>query len=138
MVNAVRSFSINSSIERNNHKTIVSTKTLRSNITAIDNGYWEYKNNLGLIGKKVVLGLASVCDERKGLNNIINLQTYDNEKIIIIGVTKSQQNKLPKKVISFVRTDSVDTLRKLYCIADVYLNPTYEDNYPTTNLEAIA
>ena len=29
-------------------------------------------------------------------------------------------------------------MRKLYSIADVYMNLTWEDNFPTTNLEALA
>ncbi len=29
-------------------------------------------------------------------------------------------------------------LAKIYTAADVFVNPTYEDNYPTTNLEAQA
>lgn len=40
--------------------------------------------------------------------------------------------------MSFTRTNSTEELRKLYCIADCYINLTYEYNYPTTNLEAIS
>lgn len=41
-------------------------------------------------------------------------------------------------MIGITRTNNVNELRELYAIADVFLNPTYEDNYPTTNIEAIA
>ena len=34
--------------------------------------------------------------------------------------------------------NNVNELVELYSIADVFFNPTYEDNYPTTNLEALA
>ena len=36
------------------------------------------------------------------------------------------------------RTESVDALAQWYSVADVFVNPTYEDTYPTTNLEAIS
>jgi len=36
------------------------------------------------------------------------------------------------------KTDSVEELAKLYSVADVFVNPTLEDNFPTTNLEALA
>ena len=40
--------------------------------------------------------------------------------------------------MAYPHTNNVEELRKLYAAADFYINPTYEDNYPTTNLEAIA
>ena len=38
----------------------------------------------------------------------------------------------------FERTNSPQELAELYTTADVFVNPTYEDNYPTVNLEAQA
>lgn len=42
------------------------------------------------------------------------------------------------KLILMQRTDTPTELAALYTAADLFLNPTYEDNYPTTNLEAQA
>ena len=36
------------------------------------------------------------------------------------------------------RTQNALELAQLYSSASVFVNPTYQDNYPTTNLEAIA
>ena len=36
------------------------------------------------------------------------------------------------------RTDSAAQLAAIYTAADVFFNPTLEDNYPTVNLEAEA
>lgn len=41
-------------------------------------------------------------------------------------------------MIGITKTNNVNELRELYAIADVFLNPTYEDNFPTTNIEALA
>ena len=45
---------------------------------------------------------------------------------------------LPSGIIGKQRTSDVQELVELYSATDVFLNPTYEDNFPTTNLEAIA
>ena len=45
---------------------------------------------------------------------------------------------MPPKVIGIKRTNSATELAQIYTAADVLFNPTYEDNYPTVNLEAQA
>ena len=42
------------------------------------------------------------------------------------------------RVILIQRTDSAEQLAAVYTAADVFFNPTVEDNYPTVNLEAEA
>ena len=59
-------------------------------------------------------------------------------QIILVGLTQEQIQKITKNIIGIERTDSVQELVELYSAADVFVNPTLEDNYPTTNLEAIA
>ena len=56
----------------------------------------------------------------------------------MIGVTKKQKNRLPKKIVGIERIDKISELAEWYTAASVFVNPTYEDNYPTTNLEALA
>ena len=45
---------------------------------------------------------------------------------------------LPDNVIGIPRTESVKELAELYSFAHVFVNPTYIDNFPTTNIEALA
>lgn len=101
-------------------------------------GYWAYKESLGLIGRKVILGVAAIWDKRKGLDDIIEMSRIIDDQIIVVGVTDEQNEKLPENIIAYTRTNNVDELRKLYAVADVFVNPTYEDNFPTTNIEALA
>ena len=100
----------------------------------------EIRNKLGLKGKKIVLGVAALWEPRKGLNDFYRLSKMLSDKfcIILVGLSKNQIARLPKKIIGIERTNSAEELAELYSEADVYVNPTYEDNYPTTNLEAIA
>ena len=61
-----------------------------------------------------------------------------NTQIVLIGLTKQQIEELPEGIIGISRTDSIKALNEWYSIADIFINPTIEDNYPTTNLEAIS
>lgn len=90
--------------------------------------------------KKVILGVAAVWDKRKGLNTFIELaQKLDSTyQIILVGLSRKQLENLPDNVIGIEKTNNVEELIKLYSAADVFVNPTLEDNYPTTNIEAIA
>lgn len=103
-------------------------------------GYWSKKSKLGLLGKGVILGVAAIWDSRKGFEDFVKLSKLLNREyqIILVGLTQKQQSKLPENIIGFTRTNNVDELRELYAIADAFVNPTYEDNFPTTNIEALA
>ena len=100
----------------------------------------DLRKKYGLTDKKVILGVASVWDERKGLDDFIKLlDLLDRQyQIVLIGLSDRQLKKMPDNVIGIKRTDSVTELAQWYTTADVFLNLTYEDNYPTVNLEAQA
>ena len=91
-------------------------------------------------GKKIVLGVNSVWETRKGLSDFIALRSMldDQYVIVLVGVNRKQKKHLPEGVISIERTDNIHDLAAYYSRADVFVNPTYEDNFPTTNLEALA
>lgn len=88
----------------------------------------------------IILGVASVWEERKGLKDFLKLRQLlpDNYSIILIGLTRKQIKRLPRNIIGLERTNSVQELAQYYSNANVFLNPTWEDNFPTTNLEALA
>lgn len=92
--------------------------------------------------KKILLGVASVWEERKGLKDFLKLSNIIDNKfiIVLVGLNKKQINKLKKyeNIIGIERTENQLELVKLYSVATCFLNLTYEDNYPTVNLEAIA
>lgn len=100
----------------------------------------DIKERYSCTGKKVILGVAAVWDKRKGLDTFIELseKLSDDYKIILVGLSEKQIQELPENIIGIQRTNSVSELAELYSVADVFVNPTLEDNYPTTNIEAIA
>ena len=56
--------------------------------------------------------------------------------IVLVGLTQQQIDELPPSIVGIERTNSTKELAEIYSAADVFVNPTYEDNFPTTNLEA--
>lgn len=90
--------------------------------------------------KKIILGVAAVWDKRKGLDTFVELskRVDSTYQIILVGLDKKQIESLPTNIIGIERTNNVYELVELYTEATVFVNPTLEDNYPTTNIESIA
>jgi len=100
----------------------------------------NFRERHGLEDKKIILGVASVWDERKGLGDFFKLADMldDNYRIVLVGLDKKQMLELKPNMLGIRRTNSTKELAEIYTAADVFFNPTYEDNYPTVNLEAEA
>lgn len=91
-----------------------------------------------LESKKIILGVANAWSPRKGLKYFIELSEKlpDQYQIVLIGLNDTQLNSMPNNIIGMKRTDSIEELASWYSVAYAYVNPTLEDNYPTTNIEA--
>lgn len=94
----------------------------------------------GLEGRTVILGLASIWSKEKGWDDFMSLsrKLRPDEVLVMVGVNSARQKLLPKGVIGIRRTENVQQLAALYAAATAFVNPTWQDNYPTVNLEAIA
>ena len=57
---------------------------------------------------------------------------------MLIGLNKEQIKKLPPQILGVERTENLMELAMWYNLANVFINPTYQDNFPTTNIEALA
>lgn len=100
----------------------------------------NFRRKYGLEDKKLILGVASVWDERKGLQDFFKLAGAldDSYALILVGVSGAQIRRLEGNMMGIRRTNNARELAEIYTAADVFFNPTYEDNYPTVNLEAQA
>lgn len=96
------------------------------------------KYNLG--NKKIILGLASIWCREKGWDDFVEMSRMldEDEVIVMVGVSEEQQKMLPENIVAIRRTENVRQLAELYSAATAFVNPTWQDNYPTVNLEAIA
>lgn len=88
-----------------------------------------------------ILGVAAVWEPRKGFYDFLKLREILPKElfdITLVGLNKKQINNLPEGINGIIRTTCIDELVQLYSEADVFVNPTYSDNFPTTNIEALA
>jgi glycosyltransferase involved in cell wall biosynthesis len=119
------------------------------NVKVINNGintdlFRPVESNIlikyGCDGKKIVLGVAFGWNARKGLDIFVALarELPSDYQVVMVGTDDNIDKKLPQNIISIHRTKDQQELCELYSSASVFVNPTLEDTYPTTNLEAIS
>lgn len=90
--------------------------------------------------KNILLGVAFGWSDKKGLHTFIELSKRldNNFQIVLVGTNKNIDKQLPNNIISIHKTESQSELAKIYTAADLFINPTLEENFPTVNIEAIA
>lgn len=101
----------------------------------------DFRERYGIGDRFMILGVASPWTERKGLSDFVRLAgQLDSDKyvIVLVGLSEKQVEELPKGIVGLTRTESREELAGIYSTADVFFNPTTEDNFPTVNLEAEA
>ena len=100
----------------------------------------DFKKIHGIEDKFMVLGVATAWNDMKGYADFLKLSDMldDDCKLVMVGLTDEQINRLPPKILGIKRTASVEELAYIYSAADVFVNLSYCENYPTVNLEARA
>jgi len=91
--------------------------------------------------KKIVLGVAAIWDDRKGLDEFIELSkniNKDNYQIVIVGLNQKQIEKMPNTIIGIQRVDNIEELVNLYTTAHVLFNPSKEETFSLVTVEAMA
>lgn len=98
----------------------------------------NFREKYNLQNKKIILGVANKWDERKGLNDFIELSKLldENCKIVLVGLSKKQIKQLPKNCVGITRTNNQRELAEIYTTSDLFFNPSKEENLPTVLLEA--
>jgi len=94
----------------------------------------------GIENKKIILGVSLGWEKRKGLDVFVELSNRlpDAYKIVLIGTNDKVDRLLPDNVLSIHCTQNQQELAEIYSAANVFVNPTREENYPTVNMESIA
>lgn len=100
----------------------------------------EFRKHYGLENKKIVLGVANVWNKHKGLQDFIELRKKldDSYTIILVGLTVKQIKSMPKDILCIARTSNVKELVEIYTAADVFVNPSCEETFGMTTIEAEA
>lgn len=100
----------------------------------------DFREKYGIGNKFMVLGVAVGWEETKGFSDMMKLRdALDNSYVMVmVGLTQEQIAVLPDGIVGIQRTANQKELAEIYTAADVFVNPTHQDNYPTVNLEARA
>ena len=90
--------------------------------------------------KKIVLGVANAWNARKGLQDLLTLagRLGSDYQVVLIGLIKKQLPDIPSDVLGLLRTANQAELAQWYSAADVFVNPTYEETFGLTTVEAQA
>lgn len=100
----------------------------------------NFRKKFNLDNYKIILGVSFGWGERKGLDVFVRLSKAlpNNYRIVLVGTDDNTDSVLPDNIISIHRTHNQQELAEIYSAADVFVNPTREENYPTVNMESIA
>ena len=100
----------------------------------------NFRNRYGLNGKIILLGVATIWDNMKGLSDFIALSKIlsSEYQIVLVGLTEFQMGRIPSNIVGIERTSSKIEMAEIYSASDIFVNLTYCDTYPTVNLEANA
>jgi glycosyltransferase involved in cell wall biosynthesis len=100
----------------------------------------DFRKKHNLENKHILLGVALFWDYKKGLDVFIELSKRldDRYQIVLVGTSDEVDKQLPNNIISIHRTQNQEELAEIYSTADVLLNPTREDTFPTVNIESLA
>ena len=91
--------------------------------------------------KKIILGVAFHWDDSKGLDVFVQLAGVlpaEEYQIVLVGTTEEIERTLPPDILCIRKTKNQDELAAIYSDADVFLNPTRADTFPTVNMESLA
>ena len=100
----------------------------------------DFKRFYGIQDRILLMGCATSWGESKGLYDFYKLaENLDKRfQIVLVGLNRKQISTLPNNILGIEKTNSVKELTQIYSAADVFVNLTYADNFPTVNLEALA
>ena len=98
----------------------------------------DFREKYGLEKKTILLGVASVWEERKGLKDFLALSSMldDRYRIVLIGLSEEQRKNLPQNILGLPRTNSLEELAQAYTAADLFVNPSVEETFGMTAMEA--
>ena len=103
--------------------------------------YQELYEKYGIDNKKkILLGVASIWNNRKGLGDFLRLaEILSGEyQIVLVGLSRQQIKKLPQNITGIRRTENKDELVKLYSMAHIFVNPSVEESFSLVTAEALA
>lgn len=102
----------------------------------------DFRERYGIApDKKNVLGVSFNWSNAKGLDIFAALSKMldpDIYRIVLVGVSDRVKKDIPENIMTVGRVENASELVKIYSAADVFVNPSRADTFPTVNMEALA
>lgn len=100
----------------------------------------DFRQRYGLEDKYILLCVAFAWGKRKGLDVLIELSKRLDKRyqIVLVGTSENTEKQLPENIVSIRKTQNQQQLAEIYSAADLFVNPTREENFPTVNIESLA
>ena len=131
-------------ISSEGEKTLFRGKTLTIH-NGIDTEFFvntpsEIRKELGIEDKYVILGMANkwLLPINRETLDYFSKNMPEDAVLVLVGCNSEQKTALPKNVIGMEYIRQRDYLKKVYSMADVFVNCTREDSLSLVNVEAQA
>lgn len=100
----------------------------------------DFRQRFGLEKQIILLGVANIWEERKGLSDYVKLSKMisDRYTIVLVGLNEKQIRKMPSNILGLRKTENAKQLAEIYTAADVLVNLSYEETFGLTIIEAQA
>lgn len=113
------------------------------NSVIINNGILldKFKPNKNKNEQFTILFVSSIWTNTKGKNDIEKIVKLINKKIkvMIVGdFGRSGSEYLSNRCEMIKRTSNIEELVGYYSSSHIFINPTYEDTFPTVNIESLS
>lgn len=109
----------------------------------IDKSVFTFRNSnlrekYGIGERIMLLSVATVWNDRKGLHDLVELSKLIDERfvLIIVGLTKKQMHLFSPNVIFIKHISNQFLLSELYSVSNFLINPSYEETFGMTVAEA--
>lgn len=127
-------------------RSMLGARDIRRIYNGVDTGCFRptdasaLRERLGCGGKRVILGVASSWNERKGLHRWYGLARRFGAdcRIVLVGLNDAQRREAPPEIIALPRVGAPEELAELYSLADVFVNLSEEETFGLTTAEAMA
>lgn len=123
-------------------KSMVSAKSYVTIHNGVDTEFFkpvesDLRTELGLEGKFVILAVANkwMLDVNAETLKVVTDGLDDDSVMLMIGCNEEQKKNLPKSVVTMDYIRDMDKLRKVYSMADVFVNCTREESFSLANVE---
>lgn len=133
-------------LEKQVHMSFLKEANIRTIHSGIDLDKFKrvdstFREKHNIENKFVILAIANCWNKEKGLNDLkkLSFSLLEDEVLVVVGLNKFQKKGFNENhTLLLSRMSKFDELLEIYSTADIMINLTYQNTFPTVNIEALA